>query len=177
MFQNLRPGNPVYILYKNDNPHCDVASVVSVSKPEPKYKTATVSFPQEMVVHVTVKINDKTETLQGLDANLVIADNQNVVVSCDKNAINSEIETLKRTSEDILNSIDYHKKVVSSCDDMLKEINPSFAKEKEQEEEIRNLRLAVENTNKNVDEKIGSIYEMLEKVLAEKASSKNSKTS
>ena len=39
-------------------------------------------------------------------------------------------------SRQIIDSVPYHEKVIASCDVMLRELNPSFKKEKEQEEKI-----------------------------------------
>ena len=41
-----------------------------------------------------------------------------------------------RNSKQVIESIPYHERVVASCDVMLRELNPSFKKEKEQEEKI-----------------------------------------
>lgn len=172
MFQNLRPGNPIYILYKGNDPRCDIGSVVSVSKPEPRFKTAVPTFPQDMVVNVTLKIGEKTDTMQGLPANLIIADNQDVVVSCDKGAINAEIEGMRDRSNEILGSIEYHQKVVESCDKMLENINPEFAEKQAQQQEIISLkeRLA------SMDEKFDNLCGMLEKALSGETK-KSTKTS
>jgi hypothetical protein len=59
-----------------------------------------------------------------------------VVVSESKEAMNTEVEGMLRNSKQVIESIPYHEKVVSSCDVMLRELNPSFKKEKEQEEKI-----------------------------------------
>lgn len=161
MFQNLRPGNPIYILYKGNDPHCDIGSVVSATKPEPRFKTAVPTYPQDMVVNVTFKTGEKTDTLQGLPANLIIADNQDVVVSCDKAAINAEIEAMREKSTEILGSIEYHQRVVDSCEKMLEAVNPEFAEKQAQQQEI----VALKERIASMDSKFDSLYSLLEKTL------------
>jgi hypothetical protein len=50
--------------------------------------------------------------------------------------MNTEVEGMLRNSKQVIESIPYHERVVASCDEMLRELNPSFKKEKEQEEKI-----------------------------------------
>ena len=42
-------------------------------------------------------------------------------------AMNSEISSLKQKSIAIINSIDFHKEMISNCDKILSELNPEFA--------------------------------------------------
>lgn len=73
-----------------------------------------------------------------LPSNLSIAnsDQSRVVVSDSREAMSSEVEAMLRTSKGILESVPYHNNVITSCDSILRELNPQFAKEKEQEEKI-----------------------------------------
>lgn len=101
-----------------------------------------------MTVDITVKVGEQNFTFQKLPAGADIADfgmNGNVVISCSKDAMNAEIASMKQKSSDILKSIDYHKSVVTSCDEMLKLVNPDFAKEKQQEEKIGSLESEVKS--------------------------------
>lgn len=94
MFSNLRPNSQIYILYKDASPRLDVGSVVSVSMPVPKYPIQPMfGQPQEMVVDITVKVNNQDVTYQKIPANLDIADfnNSNIVLSDSREAMNAEI--------------------------------------------------------------------------------------
>ena len=83
-----------------------------------------------------------------------IANSGNVVVSDSKEAMSMEVESLLRNSKQIIESVPYHEKVVVSCDSMLRELNPQFAKEKEQEEKIDAL-----------EEKMGGIESTLNQMM------------
>lgn len=124
MFQSIRQGQQFFILHKGENPRCDVGTVVSVSNPVPKYQNGYTAYPlpqNEMVVDVKVKVGDDTLDFQKLPANLSIADfsqiGGNVVVSESKDAINAEIEAMKISSVRVVESVQYHQKVIKSCDE------------------------------------------------------------
>lgn len=143
MFSNLRTNSQVYILHKDASPYVDVGTVISVSQPVPKFPMNNFMNQQELVVDVTVKINDSTVTLQKLPANLDIADqgiNGNMVITTSREAMNSEVDALRQKSLGILNSVDYHKKVVQDCEVLLQRLNPEFAEQKQQKQEIDALK-------------------------------------
>ena len=152
MFQSLRPNNQIFIL-KKDIPSLEVGSVVSVSNPIPKYPT-NFGQPQEMILDLVVKVNGQDIPFQKIPATLDIADfgTSGVVIADNRDAMNSEIASLKQKSRDILQSIDYHKRVVDSCDKMLSDINPEFAEKQAQQAEINALKLQVSDLSKNITE-------------------------
>ena len=164
MFQNLRVGNTIYILNKENGLSLEKGTIVNVSLPVPKYPLATTFGNQEMLVDVIVKINNQEITYQKLPANSDIADfgNTGIVLSTSKEAINSEIISLKTKSEDIINSVDYHKSIISDCDKLLSELNPAFAERQKQQDEIKMLK-----------EQISSVAESVSNLISELKKSKN----
>lgn len=147
MFSNLRTNSQVYILHKDSTPYVEVGQVVSVSQPTPKFPVTNFMAPQELVVDVVVKINDNNVTLQKLPANLDIADqgtsNGAIVITTSREAMNSEVDSLRQKSLSIINSVDYHKKVVQDCEVLLQRLNPEFAEQKQQKQEIDVLKSQV----------------------------------
>lgn len=143
MFSNLRTNSQIYILHKEASPYVEVGTVVSVSQPVPKFPMNNFMNQQELVVDVTVKINDNTVTLQKLPANLDIADqgiNGNMVITTSREAMNSEVDALRQKSMGILNSVEYHQKVVQDCEILLQRLNPEFAEQRQQKQEIDTLK-------------------------------------
>lgn len=144
MFSNLRSGSQVYILHKDATPYIEVGQVVSVSQPIPRYQTNNFMAPQELVVDVVVNVNNNNITLQKLPANLDVADqgtaNGSLFISTSRESMNTEITNLRQKSQDIINSIDYHKKVIQDCELLLQRLNPEFAEQKQQKQEIDNLK-------------------------------------
>ena len=139
MFQGLRQNGLFYILEKGEDLKLRVGQVISVSNPQPKfgqYNTPTFGSQPEMTVDVRVKVDEETMDFKQLNANASIANSGNVVVSDSKDAMSAEVEGLLRTSKAILESVPYHEKMLVACDNVLRDLNPSFKKEKEQEEKI-----------------------------------------
>nr|DAQ68394.1 MAG TPA: hypothetical protein [Crassvirales sp.] len=147
MFSNLRPNSQLYILHKDTTPYIEIGQVVSVSQPIPRYQTNNFMTPQELVVDVVVNVNGNNITLQKLPANLDVADqgsiNGSLFISTSKESMNNEVTSLKQKSQEIINSIDYHKKVIQDCEVLLQRLNPEFAEQKQQKQEIDNLKAQV----------------------------------
>lgn len=167
MFSNLRQGSLFYILQKGEKPELKVGQIVSVSNPAPKYNTTFVPGQQfngiETTVDVTVKIGEENMDFKQLPSNLSIANfGQNgVVVSENRDAMNAEVEAMLRTSRQILDSVPFHESVIGFCDLILRQLNPQFAKEKEQEEKIGTLEQKVSG----MEGTLTDIKEMLYKAL------------
>lgn len=176
MFQGLRQGGLFYVLEKGEDLNLKIGHVVSVSNPQPKYNQfnggQAYGNQPEMVVDVRVKIGEESVDFKQLNANMNIANSGNLVVSDSKDAMSAEVEGLLRNSKQIIESVPYHEKVILSCDSMLRELNPQFAKEKEQEEKIGMLEEKMGNIEGTLNDMMG----MLSKALGRNVSnSKNNK--
>lgn len=98
----------------------------------------------ETVVDITVKLgNDKKEYL-GVPSNLSIHGYGDIVISEGKDAMIAEVDGMLQSSKSILDSIDYHRKTIASCEEMLKQLNPAYAKEQERDSAIDDLKNEVE---------------------------------
>lgn len=164
MFQGSRQGNLFYILEKGEDLRLRVGQVVSVSNPQPKYgqfNTPAFGSQPEMTVDVRVKVDDETMDFKQLSASASIANSGNVVVSDSKEAMSSEVEGLLRTSKGILDSVPYHEKMLVSCDNILRDLNPSFKKEKEQEEKMSMLEGEVSGIKDTLNEMMGLLSNAL----------------
>ena len=154
MFQSLRASNQFYILHKDAVPYVEIGSVVSVSAPMPKFPLPTnFGQPQEMVVDVVVHVNDNNVTFQKLPANQEIADfgmNGSIVVATSKEAMNSELSSLRQKSVDIINSVNFHKSVIDGCDKTLRDLNPEYAEKQQQQEEINTLKQNMEEMRRGM---------------------------
>lgn len=177
MFSALRQSNLFYILNKGEKPELKVGQVVSVSNPVPKYSTSFVPAQQfngmDTVVDVTVKVGEETMDFKQLPSNMSIANFgvNGMVVSESREAMMGEVEAMLRNSQQTIESIPFHQSVIASCDIILRELNPQFAKEKEQEEKISTLELKVAG----MDGKIDNVLDMLSKVVNGNGSSNSKK--
>lgn len=167
MFSNLRQNSTIYILHKDGKPYIETGSVTAVSAPRPKYPIpgAIGQIPQmETVVDVTVLTNGQSVTLQGLPAQADIADSPsggNVVVSASREAMNAEVSSMKSKSENILASIDTHRAIIGSCDEMLSFLNPEYAQVQQREKEMADMR----NKMETMTREFGSMSEQMQQLM------------
>ena len=169
MFSALRQGSSFFILDKTNVPKLKIGSVVSVSPPMPKYNNTYVPGHNytETVVDVVVKVNEEELKFEKLPSNLSIANfgQSGIVVSESKEAMNGEVESMLRNSKNIIESVPYHKDVLIACDEMMKELNPQLAKEKEQEQKIAML----ENRMGGMESTLQDIHKLLNSALSNKS--------
>lgn len=143
MFQSLRAGSSIYILHKSGSPVMETGTIVSVSPPVPKYQiTPVFGQPQEMVVDLVVKVNNQDMNYQKIPATADIADFgfNGVVISDSKEAMNTEVVSLKNKSIEAINSVDFHKGVIEGCNKILEALNPEYAERQAQQSEINSLK-------------------------------------
>lgn len=153
-FQNLRNGNQLFILHKDSVPTLEIGKVTNVSVPIPKYGNPGI-YNQEMVVDIMVEENGQTTNFQKLPATGEIADFGNsIVISCNKEAMNSEVLSMKQRSQDIINSIEIHKNIIKGCDEIISKLDPEIVERQKREEENRALR-----------EEINSLKEMFQEFM------------
>nr|DAU12889.1 MAG TPA: hypothetical protein [Caudoviricetes sp.] len=166
MFQGLRTNSLFYVLDKGENPNLRIGQVVSVSNPQTKYPSFNNGFtpqPMETVVDVKVKLGDEEVDFKQLPANGQIANDKNLVVSDNKDAMSVEVDAMLRQSKAILESVDYNKRVVESCEGMLQQLNPQIAKEKEQTEKINKLEGKVSGIEGKIDKMMGWLQQTMGK--------------
>ena len=152
-FQNLRNNHQIYILHKDAIPSLEIGKIVNISVPVPKY--GNNSMYNDLVLDITADVEGRATNFQKLPANSEIADfGNNIVVATSKDAMNSEVMSMKQRSLDILNSIEQHQSIIKGCDEILKILNPEIVEKQRQEEENKALR-----------EEINSLKEMFSEFL------------
>ena len=152
-FQNLRNNHQVYILHKDTPPTLEIGKIINVSAPISKY--GNVSMYNDLVLDMQVDIDGKATSFQKLPANSEIADfGNNIVVACNKGAMNNEVSSMKQRSMDIINSIEEHQSIIQGCEKILQVLNPEIAEKQKQEQENKALR-----------EEISSLKEMFKEFI------------
>lgn len=154
MFSGVRQNNLFYILEKENEPKLRIGQVVSVSNPQPMF--GQYGTPTENFVDITVQVDNETMEFKKLPASSSIADSgkDGVIVSDNKEVMNNEVESMLQSSQSILERVDYHKKVVENCNQILRVLNPRLAKEKERDDDINKLK-----------SKIGGLEDKMDKIL------------
>lgn len=137
-FSNLRSGNQLYILHKDSIPTIEIGKVISISQVSPKYGNV---YSPEMIVDISANVNGQSTNFQKLPALGDIADfGNNIVLSCNKDAMSSEVTSMKQRSVDLINSVELHQNIIKGCDEILTQLNPEIKEKQRQEEENKALR-------------------------------------
>ena len=143
MFSGLRQGSTLYILDKSTDPKVVTGYVQRINAPHPIYKTynPAVSFGTNMqtVVDIVVKIDNEEKEFVGVPSTGVIHSYGDYVLSETKENMIQEVDAMLQNSQNILDSIEQHKKNITACESILKQLNPVYAKEQQRDEAIDNI--------------------------------------
>ena len=151
MFSALRQGSVVYILEKGENPVLKVGQVVSIT--QPNYSNNFLM--NGSTIDINVKVNNQNMDFKNVPSSQSIANYNNAVITETKELMSNEVDNMLQSSRSIVDSVTYHNNIITSCENILKELNPRFAKEKERDEDINNLK-----------DKMGGIESKMDKILS-----------
>lgn len=177
MFQSLRPNSQIYILHKGETPIFEVGYVTNVSVPRNKYGVNPSFTPTtDLVVDIVAKVNDVVVNYNNLPANLDIADSFSsgdpIVISDNREAMNSEVLNLKKKSSDIIDSVDTHRKLLQDYEKILGIINPEIAEKQTQKNEISAIKSQLSEMSKNMSELMAANRQLMEQ-LSKKNNNEN----
>lgn len=150
-FKDIKQNYPVFILDKQEMAFIQ-GKVTSVSFPH--YDANVGQMPgssTQMVVDVTVEANGKTATYV-IPESASITKAGNVVLATERESLVHEIEALKVSSEQVIASVDYHKKVVEKSSELLKELNPVYREKEESEKRFKAIEGSVAEMGARVSE-------------------------
>ena len=150
MFSALRQGSVVYILEKGENPVLKVGQVVSIT--QPNYSSNFLM--NGSTIDINVKVNNQNMDFKNVPSSQSVANYNNAVITETKELMSNEVDNTLQSSRSIVDSVAYHNNIITSCESILKELNPRFAKEKERDEDINNLK-----------DKMGGIESKMDKIL------------
>lgn len=143
-FREIKQGYSVYLLRRGEEGlRTATGKVVAVTQPR---------FPQAynggqmpgMVMDVTISA-DSTNKTYVVPVDSCVVNAGNVVVSTDKDGILREVEAMEAESDDVLGSVEKHKKRKEECERIKAEWNPLIAEKKEQEERIGKIEGKVDS--------------------------------
>lgn len=153
MFSALSQGSSIYLLDKTSSPKFIIGEIVGVTQPKYNFNQATVDLK--------VKVDDSIQEFNNLPSinSTVTYNNGKIIISETKQGIQNEVETILNNSKNILNNIDTYKQNIQECENILKQINPQFAKDKERDDRLQNL----ENRFDGVESKLDKIFDLIKK--------------
>lgn len=144
LFKDVKQNYPVYVLDKQE---------LTISQG----KVQSVGFPRmdmihsntsSLVVDITIEVDNKTATYT-IPENLSITYAGNIVLSTDKEGLTHEIEAMRNSAEQVINSVDKQKEILEKSTKLLSELNPAYKEKQEADMRFSSL-----------ESQIGEIKEM-----------------
>lgn len=153
MFSALSQGSPIFLLDKTSTLDYKVGEVVGVSSP--KFN----SFGN--TVDLKIKVDDSIQEFNNISSvsNYTSYNNGKIIISESKQSIQNEIEGILQNRRQILNNIDVYKEEIIQCENILKQLSPQFAIDRERDERLSNL----ENRFDGVESKLDKIFDLIKK--------------
>lgn len=154
MFSALAQGSSVYILDKTSTPKYLIGEVVGVSQPK-------INFNGQSTVDLRVNVDNSVQEFSNLlSINSISTYNGGkVIISETKQGIQNEVESILDNSRKIISNIDIYKQNINDCEEILKQLNPQFAKDKERDDRLFNL----ESRFDGVESKLDKIFDLIKK--------------
>ena len=94
----------------------------------------------ETIVDIAVMVDNERKDYIGVPSNASVHGYGNIVISENRDAMTAEVNSMMQASKQIIESIDYHKNVIASCEEMLKQLDPDYAKQQERDDAIDSLK-------------------------------------
>ena len=148
MFSALRQGSVVYILDKGEHPSLKIGQVVSVT--QPTYNNYMMNSGSTL--DINAKVGNETFEFKNVPASQSVTTYNNVIITETKELMSNEVDNMLQTSKNIVDSVPYHESVIESCENILRDLNPRFAKEKERDEDINSLKTKIGGMETKMDQ-------------------------
>ena len=153
MFSALNQGSLVYILDKTDGVKFKIGEIVGTTVPQ------FAIDGSGMVMKLSVKINGNVTEYNNVPsaATIVSYNNGKFIIAETKQSIQSEVESTLHNANYIIEHIEDYKSQIAQCEDVLKELNPQYAKDKARDEEIANIKSEVAGMKTNIDKILAAV--------------------
>lgn len=146
MFSALNQGSLVYILDKTDGVKFKIGEIVGTTVPQ------FAVDGSGMVMKLSIKINGNVAEYNNVPsaATIVSYNNGKFVIAETKQSIQSEVESTLHNANYIIEHIEDYKSQITQCEEVLKELNPQYAKDKARDEEFNNIKKEVAGLREDI---------------------------
>ena len=163
MFGALQQGSTLYVLDKTgEEPKLGITTITG--KTEANSMTGLWAQPLQSsaTVDITVSYPDgTTNTFQKLPAASCTYQYEKAIVTETGELMQQHLENALRQSQAVLDSVKYHQRAIIAYEKMMKQLSPSYAKEKATDERLDTL-----------EKGLGDIKSILMKLASNESSSK-----
>ena len=126
-----------------------MGTVENITAPRPMYKTynPAVSFGTNLqtVVDIVVKVDNEKKEFVGIPSTNTIHSYGDYVISETREGMISEVDAMLQNSKNIVASINQHESNIKACENILRTLNPVYAKESQRDEAIDSLTKQVDS--------------------------------
>ena len=181
-FQSLRPGSALYILHRDDQPRLYVATVQNKPEPKPRYMTQNPAPTpgayagtnmMQSVVEIVARCGNEDVPFSNLtptDSSATYNNGQTFLTTT-PDAMLPAVDAMIQESRKALERVEFHKTVLTEGEKMLETLNPRYREEKEQKQDIANLKSQMGN----IENAMGTMMNMLQGLQKSISSSSKSK--
>lgn len=161
-FQSLRQGAPFYALHQGgDRPRLAIGIVQNKPEPKPQYMSQnpgafTGTNLMKQVVEIVVRFDKEDVPFQNLDptASSATYNNGQTFIATTADALLPAVDEMMARSRKRIAERPYDDAVMEEGEKMLETLNPRYREEKEQKQDIANLK-----------EQVGGIYSTMNKMM------------
>lgn len=156
MFSALNQGSTIYILDKTDGFKYKVGTVTSISAPRTNYN-ASLNVQNPTVIDIKCQVDGINQEYNSVPSTYtqVSYNNGKIIISETQQGIQSEVEGILQSSKAIVDNIDTYTNNITCCENILKQLNPQYAKDQEMSTRLDCL-----------EHKIQTLIDMMDKVKA-----------
>ena len=142
LFKDLKQNYPVHIFDKQNVEYIQ-GKVTSVSLPRMQMPNMNMnSLNNSMVVDITIDAGGRSATYT-IPEGLSVTYAGNLVLSVEVDGVVKEIEAMKNTAEQVLNSVEKQKEIKKKTCELLVELNPVYKEKKDTEERFNKIETSV----------------------------------
>ena len=161
-FVSLRHGNPLYIIYRSGEcPRLALAEVVQRTEPHIALANQQAGMGMNMgqVVDLSVKEGERTFPITNLNPNAESCtyNGGQQFIACTRESALQEVDRMMAESRAAMERIAWHKSVLTEGEKMLETLNPRYAEDKAQKQDIVNLK----NQMNTIGGKLDALREMM----------------
>lgn len=157
MFSALSQGSLIHILEKTDGLKYKVGEVIGVTQPQLGniFSAPSYTAPGSLIT-IKVKVDGGVKEYPEVvpTQSTMSYNNGSLIISETVQGVQVAVENIHKHNKQILANKDIYEKEIADCEDIMKELSPQFAKDKERDDRINGL-----------DTKVTSMEGKLDKIL------------
>lgn len=145
MFANLKAGATVFVLDTREIPKYYSAIVKDVSKPYFLQQRPGQFNPMPTQQYVNLTLDGQEPWTVPINSDVAVKDG--ITVSMTRDGIASAVASARQESLNVVNSYEKHKQALEYYEEITRDLDPSYAVSKAQEERIQQLERIIAEQN------------------------------